>query len=562
MRVSRRVPEPKRRGIDLGNGFQGKETFKYDPEVKRVLASEGDLTFKSVTTDPADKKFKEVQRRRAVRAEAVQQSRRMPQRHAVQPVLELAQAVLKLNEDSFDTENKQIITGPSIGDATHGVVAKPKGGALVVRQGAIDLSPPQFDAIHQLWKNYVRGGVVASDLDLARLLSVEGSARQAMTRYSNRVRGDLLDSVAQEQKLRIEELDDEMVNPDELTQTLGALVPRIEQLNSVYEKNLAVQSVESDKFMQLYQAHQHAQQRQGQEIDQIAHQLAHSQQKSKEQEESLREVKKEKLKLLEQSNAMKEAHQKEVRRLQSENQELADQHGTELKSVKRTHESEKADLAMTRERELSSLRLDRDGVQARLDSEKAIRHQQELDADRLRSEHERQRESDRVSNQRLIADAEARLEQRHREAQEQLTASHRDKERNLQQQLDASKSDFAAERARIERQHQSELDGEKNRIRELTAEQERTQKKQVGETDLERSAHVSQLAQIQRDLDRANASKRELEERLTETTKRTNEEVTAAKKEYEQSQQTALEKQKRELTSEFRDKELNAKTLK
>ena len=97
------------------------------------------------------------------------------------------------------------------------------------------------------------GNVVTSDHDLASLLgSVEGSTKTAMNQYSCRVDAGMLESAAKQREKRVVELDAEhnddsmaltLVNPQEVASTITELVPRIEQLNTVYEHNLAIQSV-------------------------------------------------------------------------------------------------------------------------------------------------------------------------------------------------------------------------------------------------------------------------------------------------------------------------------
>ena len=110
--------------------------FVFDEVVKpRSHEPEGDVVFKSID-DPSTKKWKMVQHRRAVRAEGVQSRRQTGRVH--KSVQDLAQTVLKLEEDDFDPVEKVIYVEPrppSVGDASHGVVAEPKGGALVVRSG-------------------------------------------------------------------------------------------------------------------------------------------------------------------------------------------------------------------------------------------------------------------------------------------------------------------------------------------------------------------------------------------------------------------------------------------
>ncbi len=98
----------------------------------------------------------------------------------------------------------------------------------------------------------------------------------------------MLESAAKQREKRVVELDTEhsddsmvLFDPQEVASAISELVPRIEQLNTVFERNLAVQSVESDKFMQLYQAHQHSKALQEHEIGELESRLLHSETEGK-----------------------------------------------------------------------------------------------------------------------------------------------------------------------------------------------------------------------------------------------------------------------------------------
>ena len=62
------------------------------------------------------------------------------------------------------------------------------------------------------------------------------------------------------------------------------------------------------------------------------------------------------------------------------------------------------------------------------------------------------------------------------------------------------------------------------------------------------------MAQIQRDLDRAKDQQKDLQARLDQTQSSTEAELKAARDEYERAQQTALDRQKRELLEKYQKK--------